>query len=96
MVIDLFQPPRVDLSQCSHDDFWLYPGGFVSYYVEHFHLFYEEIFQPSLCSNFDEGKGMVFLEQDFCDESFQPSLPSTRHSAKDMVEISLHDGHMPI
>jgi hypothetical protein len=72
MITDLFQPPRDDLLQHSHDDFWSYPGGFDTYSFEHLDLFYEEDFQPLLCSNFDEGKDMIGLEQDFCDESFHP------------------------
>jgi hypothetical protein len=56
MITDLFQPPRDDVLQHSHDDFWSYPGGFDTYSFEHLDLFYEENFQPSLCSNFDEGR----------------------------------------
>ena len=39
MITDLFQPPRDDLLQHSHDDFWSYPGGFDTYYFDHLDLF---------------------------------------------------------
>jgi hypothetical protein len=62
VVTDSFQPPRHDLSQCSHDYFRLYPGGFNTYCFEHLDLFYEENFEPAWCSNFNEGKDMIFLK----------------------------------
>jgi hypothetical protein len=68
MITDLFQPPRDDFLQHSHDDFRSYPRGFDTYSFEHLDLLYEENFQPPLCSNFDEGKDMIFPEQDFCNE----------------------------
>jgi hypothetical protein len=65
MVTNLFQPPRDDLLQYSHDDFRSCPEEFDAYSFEHLDLFYEENFQPSLCSNFDEGEDMVSLEKIF-------------------------------
>jgi hypothetical protein len=59
MITDLFQPPRDDLLQHSHDDFRSYPGGFDTYSFEHLDLFYEEDFQPHLCSNLDEDEVMI-------------------------------------
>jgi hypothetical protein len=59
MITNLFQPPKDDLVQHSHDDFQSYPRGFDTYSPEHLDLFYEEYFKPPLCSNFDEGKDMV-------------------------------------
>jgi len=32
------------------------------YYFEQLDIFYEEKFQPSLCSKFDEGQNIVSLE----------------------------------
>jgi hypothetical protein len=85
MITDLFQPPRDDLLQHSYDDFWSYPGGSNNYSFEHLDLFYKKKFQPPLCSDFDEGKNMIFLEQDFCDESFLPSPLSPCYFSIDMV-----------
>jgi hypothetical protein len=50
MIVNLFQPPRDDLLQHSHDGFRSYPGGFDTYYFKHLDLLYKENFQPSLCS----------------------------------------------
>jgi hypothetical protein len=68
--------------QHSHD-FQSYPGGFDTYSFEHLDLFYEEDFQPPMCSNFDEGEVMICMEQDFCDEIFQySSFPSSLYATK--------------
>jgi hypothetical protein len=71
MITDLFQPPRDDLLQHSHDDFRSYPGGLIHILLSTWIYSTKKIFNHLLCSNFDEGKDMIFLEQDFCDESFQ-------------------------
>jgi hypothetical protein len=88
MITDLFQPPRDELSLCSHD-----PGGFDTYSFGHLDLFYEANFQPPLCSNFDKGKDMVCLEQDVSDESFQPPLLLPCHSTINMVGNFYHHNH---
>jgi hypothetical protein len=93
MIIDLFQPPKDDLLKNYHDDFWSYLGGFNTYYFEHLDLFYEEYFQPLVCSNFDEGKDMIGIEHDLCDESFHPSPFSL---AIDRVGIFSYDSHFPM
>jgi hypothetical protein len=62
MITNLFQPPRDEILQHSHDEFWSYLGGFDTYSFKHLDLLYEENFQLQLCSNFDEGKDMIFLE----------------------------------
>jgi hypothetical protein len=62
MIMNLFQPPKDYLLHNSHEDFWSYPGEFGTYYLDHLDLFYEENFQPPLCSNFDKGEDMVFIE----------------------------------
>jgi hypothetical protein len=69
MITNLFQPHKNDLLYHYHDDFWSYPRGVDTYSFEHLDLFYEENFLPPLCSNFDEGKDMIFPKQDFCDKS---------------------------
>jgi hypothetical protein len=84
MITDLFQPPRDDLLQHSHDDFLSYPGRFDTYPFEHLDLFYEEDLQPPLCSNFDEDEAMICPEHKFHDESFQPSsFPSSCYTTED-------------
>jgi hypothetical protein len=54
MFMDLFQPPRNDLLQHSHDEFQPYPNGYDTYYFEHLELFGEEDFQLPLCSDLGE------------------------------------------
>jgi hypothetical protein len=65
MVTNLFQPPKDDLLQYSHDDFRSCPEEFDSYSFEQLDLFYEEKFQPSWCCNFDKGEDTVSLERIF-------------------------------
>jgi hypothetical protein len=96
MITDLFQPPKDDLLQHSHDDFCSYPGGFDIYSFEHLDLLYKENFQPSLCSNFDEGKDMIFPKQNFCDETSQPYPFSPCFSTIYMVGSSTHNSHLPM
>jgi hypothetical protein len=84
MITDLFQPPRDDLLQYSHDDFQSYLGSGDIYPFEHLDLSYEEDLQPPLCSNFDEDEAMIFPGHEFHDESFQPSsFPSSCYTTKD-------------
>jgi hypothetical protein len=62
------------------------PEEFGTYSFEHLDLFYEENFQPLLCSSLDEGKDMIFLEKDTCDEAFQPPyFPLSRYVTKDVT-----------
>ena len=96
MIKNLFQPLERDLLQHSHDDFRSCPQEFGTYSFEHLDLFFEDNFQPPLCSNFDEGEEMVFLKQDFCDKNFQPPLLSSFHSTTYMVGGFYNDGHPPI
>jgi len=62
MITYLFQPPMDDLLHHSRGDFQSYPRKFDTYYFEHLNLLYENKFQPPLCSNFNEGKDLIFLE----------------------------------
>jgi hypothetical protein len=96
IITDLFQPLGDDLSQHSHDDPQSYPRGFETYSFEHLDLFYEEYFQPPLCSNFDEGKDMIGLEKGFSDESFQPIPFSPCYSIIDAVGSFPSGSHFPI
>jgi hypothetical protein len=96
MITYLFQPHKDNLLQHSHDDFWSYPGGFDTYSFEHLDLSYEEEFKPPLCSNFDEGKDMIYPEQYFCYENFQPSPFSSCYSYIDMVGNFPSNSHWSI
>jgi hypothetical protein len=62
MITNFFQPPKDYLLQHSRENFWSYPGEFGTYSFEHLDLFCKENFQPPLCSNFDKGEDMVFIE----------------------------------
>jgi hypothetical protein len=42
IITDIFQTPKDDLMQFSHDDFWSYLDEFDEYSFEHLDLFYEE------------------------------------------------------
>jgi hypothetical protein len=72
-VFESFQPSRSDPSHHPHDDFQPFPRRFDTYSFEHLDLFYEEYFQPPLCSNFDEDEALICPKQDFHDESSHPS-----------------------
>jgi hypothetical protein len=70
----LFQPSRSDPSQHSHDDFQPCPIRCDTYYFEHLELFYEENFQPPLCSYFGEHsyEAMICLgQQEFVSETME-------------------------
>jgi hypothetical protein len=48
MIRYLFQPPKDDLLQHSHEEFWSYPRGFDTFSFEHLYLFHKEDFQPPI------------------------------------------------
>ena len=50
------QKPKDDPVPCFPDDFRSYLEDFDEYSFEHLDLFYEEHYQPPLCSNFDKGE----------------------------------------
>jgi hypothetical protein len=54
MITKLFQPPRSDSLQHSHDDFQSYPRRYDTYSFKHLELFGEEYFQLPLCSDLGE------------------------------------------
>jgi hypothetical protein len=72
IVTDTFQTPKDDLVLCSPDDFRSYLEDFDQYSFEHSDLFYEENYQPPLCSDLDKSEDIAFLKQDTCDKIFQP------------------------
>jgi hypothetical protein len=63
-------PNNFDPVQCSPDDLQLYLEDFDENSFEHLDLFYEEEYQPPLCSNFDK-EDVAFLKQDTCDKIVQ-------------------------
>jgi hypothetical protein len=80
----VFQTPKDNLMHCSHDDLWPYLEDFHDYSFEHSDIFYEEDFQPLLCSVFYKGEDMVCLKKDTCDEVFYPpSFLLSHHVTKD-------------
>jgi hypothetical protein len=71
---------------CFHDDFRSYLKDFNEYSFEHLNLFYEEYYQPQLCSNLYQGKDVAFLKNDTCDKVLQlPSITLPRYVTKDVV-----------
>jgi hypothetical protein len=56
IITDTFQTPKDDLVLCSPDDFQSYLEDFDEYSFEHLDLFYEEDYQPPLCSDLDKGE----------------------------------------
>jgi hypothetical protein len=62
IVTDIFQTPKDDLVLCFHDDFRSYLEDFDEYSFEHLDLFYEEYYQPPLCSDLDQGKDVACLK----------------------------------
>jgi hypothetical protein len=55
---DLIQTPKDDLMLCSPNDFRSYLEDFDDLSSEHLDLFYEDDYQPPLCSSFDRSKNV--------------------------------------
>jgi hypothetical protein len=86
IIIDTFQTPRDDLLLYSPDDFQSYLEDFDEYSSKHLDLFYEENYQPSLCSDLDKSEQVAFLKQDTCDNIFHlPLITLSRYVTKCMV-----------
>jgi hypothetical protein len=71
---DLIQTPKDDLMLCFPNDFRSYLEDFDDCSSEHLDLFYEDGYQPPLCSSFDRSKTVVFLKRDSHDIFLQPPL----------------------
>jgi hypothetical protein len=68
--------------QCYPDDF----RSYLEYSFENLDLFYEEYYQPPLCSDIDKGEDIAFLKQGTCDKVFQlPSTTLPRYVTKGVV-----------
>jgi hypothetical protein len=86
IITKVFQAPKDDLVQCSPDDFRSYLEDFDEYSFEHLDLFYEEYYQPPLCSNLDKGEDIACPKQDTCDKVFHlPSITLPRYVTKGVV-----------
>jgi hypothetical protein len=59
---------------CSPNNFRSYLEDFDDCFSEHLDLFYEENYQPSLCSDLDRNEEVTSLKQDACDKIFHPPL----------------------
>jgi hypothetical protein len=71
---DLIQTPKDDLILCFPNDFRSYLEDFDDCSSEHLDLFYEDDYQPPLCSSFDRSKNVVCLKKDSHDIFLQPPL----------------------
>jgi hypothetical protein len=75
-----------DLVLFSPDDFRSYLEDFDEYSFEHLDLFYEEDYQPPLCSDLDRGEDIAFPKQGTCDKVLQPpSITLPRYVIKGVV-----------
>jgi hypothetical protein len=68
------QKPKDDLVPCFPDDFRSYLEDFDDFSSEHLDLFYEDDYQPPLCSDFDTSKNIVCLKKDSHNFSLQPPV----------------------
>jgi hypothetical protein len=74
IITDTFQTPRGDLVLYSPDYFRSYLEDFDEYSFEHSDLFYEENYQPSLCSDLNKSEEVSFLKKDTWDNIFHLPL----------------------
>jgi hypothetical protein len=71
---------------CSPDDFRSYLEDFDEYSFEHLDLFYEEDYQPPLCSDLDKVRTLLCLKKDTCDKVFHlPLITLPRYVTKGVV-----------
>jgi hypothetical protein len=75
----IIQTPKDDLILCSPNNFLSYLEDFDDCFSEHLDLFYEENYQPSLCSYLDINEEVTSLKQDTCDNIFHPTLITLPH-----------------
>jgi hypothetical protein len=86
IITNTFQTPRDDLVLYSPDDFQSYLEDFDEYSFEHSDLFYEENYQPSLCSDLNKSEEVACLKQDTCDKIFHlPLITLPRYVTEGMV-----------
>jgi hypothetical protein len=75
-----------DLVLYSPDDFRSYLEDFEEYSFEHLDLFYEQDYQPPLCSDINKGEDISFPKKDPCDKVFHlPSTTLPRYVTKGVV-----------
>ena len=86
MITNFIQTPNDDLMLCSPNSFRSYLEDFDDCSSEHLDLFYEESYQPSLCSNLDKSEEVTSLKHDTCDEIFHvPLIILPRYVTQGMV-----------
>jgi hypothetical protein len=86
IITEVSQATKYDLVQFSLDYFRSYLEDFDEYPFEHLDLFYEEDYQPPLCSNFDKGEDDACLKQDTFDKVVQlPPIALPHYVNKDAV-----------
>jgi hypothetical protein len=68
-----------DLVLFSCGDFRSYLEDFDEYSFQHLDLFYEEDYQPPLCSNIDRGEDIVWPKQGTCGKVLQPHSITLPH-----------------
>jgi hypothetical protein len=82
----IVQTPKDDLILCSPNNFRSYLEDFDDCSSEHLDLFYEENYQPSLCSDLDKNEEVTSLKQDTCDKIFHlPLITLPRYVTEGMV-----------
>jgi hypothetical protein len=79
IITKVFQAPKDDPVQYSPDDVWSYLEDFDEYSFENLDLFYEEYYQPLLCSDLDKGEDIAFPKKDTCNKVFQPPSITLPH-----------------
>jgi hypothetical protein len=70
----IIQTPKDDLILCSPNNFRSYLEEFDDCSSEHLDLFYEENYQPSLCSYIDKNEEFTSPKKDTCDNIFHLPL----------------------
>jgi hypothetical protein len=83
IITKFFQAPKDDPMQYFPDDFRSYLEDFDEYSFEHLDLFYEEYYQPPLCSDLDKDEDVACPKKDTCNKVFQPpSITLPRYVTK--------------
>jgi hypothetical protein len=82
----IVQTPKDDLILCSPNNLRSYLEDFDACSSEHLDLFYEEIYQPSLCSDLGKNEVVTSLKKDTRDKIFHlPLITLPRYVTEVMV-----------
>ena len=86
VITNFIQTSKDDLMLCSSNNFRSYLEDFDDCFSEHLDLFYEESYQPSLCSDLDKSEEVTCIKHDTCDNIFHlPLITLHRYVTKGMV-----------